>query len=71
MGLNVSLDTPQQFMDRETTRWGRGRDGWSELPKHKSEELLCEGMGRGVDPWQFFLWPQYKHLHFSINIILK
>jgi hypothetical protein len=49
---------------------GRGRDGWSELPKYKSEELLCEGMGTGVDSWQFFLWPQHKHLQFSINIIL-
>jgi hypothetical protein len=40
IGRDVSLNTPQQFMDGKTTSWGRGRDGWSELPKYRPEELL-------------------------------
>jgi hypothetical protein len=70
MGLDVALDTTQQFMDRETTSWGRGKGQiWLNFPN--TSQLLCEGMGRGVDLWQFFLWLQYKNLQFSINIILK
>jgi len=44
MGLDVSLDTPQQFVYGKTTSWWRGqRVGLillSELTKYKSEDYL-------------------------------
>ena len=41
------------------------------FPNTSQKSYCVKGWGWGVDTWQFFLWPQYKHLQFSINIILK